>query len=87
MPYISCDGKMYSRYNQSPYVKECIRKREVAWNKVRAKEKAWAAAHPEEYAAVQREKAMPGYTIFCLFLAILIVAILWTWKPWCRERE
>ena len=33
MPYITCpDGNIYSRYDQSPYVIDCIRKEDSAIN-------------------------------------------------------
>ena len=31
MPYISCDGRTYSRYDQSVYVQECIRKEKLMY--------------------------------------------------------
>ena len=74
MPYIRCeDGEIYSRYDQSPYVIECIRaervEAEFATTECLADP---SCSTPEE----QVQEATVFYTIIVLFTVIILLPII-----------
>lgn len=70
MPYITCkDGKTYSRYDQSPYVKQCICEEQ----KFYTEEKAKCDLDPE---CVKKRESQYDSIIFTLIFILIIIGVL-----------
>lgn len=80
MPYIQCpDGNVYSRYDQSPYVVECIK------NESHRSDSLFNACtqDPRCFAERQRQQHMVDIfmgTIFVLTLILGLLGIISIWK-------
>ena len=76
MPYIQCkDGKTYSRYDQSEYVKKCICEEKEA----QVREFQECMQDPtckKEYEHHQYVANVVGITIVSIFLVALTIAII-----------
>ncbi len=68
MPYITCDGKTYSRYDTSPYVKECIAKEEKYYHELRVK----CDKDPD---CVKDRKATDNLVFTIIFIGITLLGI------------
>jgi hypothetical protein len=69
MPYITCkDGKTYSKYDQSEYVKKCICEEDAYYKKKYTE----CMANPN----CKKEYDEKGYTMFGLIFVLILACII-----------
>lgn len=86
MPYIKCkDGNIYSRYDQSKYVTNCIKEEQADYNLYLKRKAEWCESHPVECEEEKFQKETVPCLIFFSISILFLVLVVYLIKKFISD--